>query len=211
MNKVSALLFYALLATPLALYGQSASTANCAWIDRERLGPFVVEADSFFVDVDTGVFSRSQAKSNRSAIGFQIKDVQGKTHYRISLMPLPECGRDPAGFEEAFAVHAPFVLQTSKGEALVVDYAAYPSAPLSGEYRLLFATQDGKLQPLSKPLTVEGEFEALLPGRREGTQRLHKGDVIPNPVRVFVIARSEATWQSRCFSLTYEIVSLRLQ
>ena len=175
----AALLLFALLTVPVPLCAQPTDTANCAWIDRERLGPFTVASDSFYVEVDTSIFKRSQAMSNRSAIGLQIKDAWGKTHHRISLMPLPECGRAPAGFDRWFEIDRMFVLQTSDGEALVVDYGGYPSASPGGAYRLLFAKRDGKLRPLSKSLTVYGDFGKLLPGSREGTQRLHRGDVMP--------------------------------
>ena len=173
------LLFCTWLALPATLRAQHVNNDPCVQLKTTRSGPFVVERDTFFVDVDRAVFIvNTITYTDRSDIAFRIVDNQGRMHHGETFLPAPTCEPGPKGFDVEFAVGDPFVLETAEGEALVLDFDVHPSAPLSGRSRYFLANVGGTLRPLSKPLTIYGEFEELLPGSREGARRLHEGDLM---------------------------------
>ena len=81
-----------------------------------------------------------------------------------------------------------FLLELSHGTALVVDHFVYPSAPGSGQDRQLFAWDDGRLQPVGKPLTGYGHFGDLPKGTTPRSFRLLPGDVLPFAANILYFA-----------------------
>jgi hypothetical protein len=132
-----------------------------------ELGPFLFGDVAFTVVL--GVLTHAGAETVRE---LRIVDGAGSVHFE-------ETFDAPATLEHGFArtlgVSAVRVSGMT-GAALLIARSSLPSAPLTGETQQPFGVRDGRLQPLTPPLSYHGELAAPATGGDSVT--LPDGDLL---------------------------------
>lgn len=126
----------------------------------KRLGPFSIGDRSYVVVLhEKPVEPGSTQETGNTVVKMQIQDSAGAVQYERNFPAEAEV----QGFSDAWFV-SPQVIKGKGGSGLLIDYAvdSEPSAPTpeASGWSQLFGVVNGKLQPFSGPILVQG---ALLP------------------------------------------------
>ncbi len=160
-SVVSCLLCLFAAQQPVALEAgptaQPAADASVRLEDSERrLGPFQIQDRRFTVVLRIkrilGVPAPDPAWQTTLA-AIEIEDEAGAVHYRRSF-DYEVSGNE---FADCWSASAK-PLQGEHGSGLLVSYGVFPSAPLAGQSFQVFGLFEGRLVPLSKPVSVEGDL-----------------------------------------------------
>jgi hypothetical protein len=121
------------------------------------IGPLVVGDKEFTVILQiryiVGPSPVVDQDFRETTVGLQIQDTSGTAHYRISF-PYEFNGETFVETTHAWAGS----LQGETGSGILLSYNVVPSSPNSGTSWQVFGTFNGKLVPLSKPISAEGEL-----------------------------------------------------
>lgn len=100
---------------------------------------------------------------------FEIKEETGISYYKKELEPAAESYVDIEGI---------FKLKGKSGEGLIIYFDTEPNAPQAGKSFQIFGIKQGKVKPLSPPISVYGELQPLPDAKSQDTKRLLDGDLI---------------------------------
>ncbi len=188
------------LALAAAAWGQAVPGASVETEER-LVGPFAIGERSFQVTLAITKLARAETVSS-----VQIKDAEGTVCFEKKLPYQIDAGR----FFETTTVQAE-LLRGKGGSGLLLTYAVDPSTPLGGRSWQVLGVVDGKLVPLSPPVTTEGELLGQSPGTAMDASRDEalRVDVLNFRIwtgNFFVIVPLEVNWEVGYVRPAYRLV-----
>ena len=119
----------------------------------ESVGPLHISGQSFSFIKHVRTIGEQKPENESTVEWWELRDAAGKAVYRAEYGYTVENGR----FDTTEDVGAR-ELKTKFGQGILVDGQGLPSAPNTGSWIQVFGLFDGKLVPLSSPVSTEGEF-----------------------------------------------------
>lgn len=197
----------ALAAAIVCAAGAFAQPAGPLERSAKSLGPFPAGAGA--VTVRLALVRAADAPSPAAVESVEIIGADGAVHWQRRLASRVEDGR----IEEAVTVDAQ-PLRGRRGEGLLLAYHVIsPYAPASRSWQA-FGVFEGKLRPLSKPLSVEGELAEYSAGRpvEAAFDEALKADVLSFRVwtgRFFAVVPVALHWDWGLAQLAYPLKRCR--
>jgi hypothetical protein len=187
-----------------AAWGQTEAAMETA---ERTAGAFAIGERSFQVVLRVARLPQPGAEETVTAI--QVRDAGGSLAWERTL-PYRTDGKR---FEETTAVEAR-PLQGKKGQGVLLGYSVLPSTPVGGRAWQVFGVVDGKLAPLSKPITVEGSLVEEVSGKpvTASWDSALEADVLNFRVwtgRFFVVVPLTLNWEWGHFRPAYPLPKSR--
>jgi len=139
----------------------------------KEIGPLNVGDKVFEIVVNLQKIEPPSVAFDKTVESFEIKDAQGRIYYHRKF----PVHLNKNGFSEAFAIRG-YAIEGENGRGVILYYSIEPSAPSGGRFCQILALKQGRLVPLSPPLTCYGKIAALPQDPSSHSRRLFAGDVI---------------------------------
>jgi hypothetical protein len=143
----------------------------------ERKGPFTFGGQTFNVVAHSKRVLGKQGEFALALASLDIADAAGTVLYHEEFPHQVENGE----FTDTCSVSVN-PITGSNGAGLLLDTGCLPSAPMSGGPWQVFGIVNGKLSPIGKPLSAEGEMGDFVPGKVN-----HRGNltqILPDELRI---------------------------
>jgi len=193
------------LAMTAAVCGQAQPGSVVVTAERTA-GPFALAERSFQAVLR---LARLPGDVEETVASVEVRDANGTLHFQRTL-PYRADGKR---FEETTGVEAALV-EGKKGSGILLNYAVLPSTPLGGQSWQVLGVVEGKLQPFSKPVALEGGLMEETSGKlvRPGWDSALETDVLNFRVwtgRFFVIVPLAVNWEWGYFRPAYHLAKCR--
>jgi hypothetical protein len=121
----------------------------------ERKGPFTIKGQTFTV-VQHLKLTRQKGAFDETLALLEIVDSGGVVQYRDDFPHAVDAG--------GFCGASVKVISGSNGAGFLLDMACDPSSPESGGPWQILSVSNGKISPLGKPFSAEGQIDDFVPG-----------------------------------------------
>ncbi|HSW50709.1 MAG TPA: hypothetical protein VLH09_11070 [Bryobacteraceae bacterium] len=188
-----------MLAIAAAAWGQASPESPVLTAERTA-GPFAFGERSFQAVLR---LARLPGGVEETVASVEVRDADGALHFQRTL-PYRADGKR---FEETSGADAA-LLQGKKGSGLLLAYTVLPAAQLSGRSWQVLGVVEGKFQPFSKPVALEGGLVENTPGWDSALET----DVLNFRVwtgRFFVIVPLAVNWEWGYFRPAYHLTQCR--
>jgi hypothetical protein len=139
----------------------------------ERKGPFTIKGQTFTVVQHLKLTGQKGAFDETLAL-LEIVDSGGVVQYRDDFPYAVEAG--------GFCGASVKVISGSNGAGFLLDMACDPSAPESGGPWQILSVTNGKISPLGKPFSAEGQIADFVPGEIKKIGNLTQ--ILPDELRI---------------------------
>ncbi len=139
----------------------------------ERKGPFTIKGQTFTVVQHLKRTGQEGAFDETLAL-LEIVDSGGVVQYRDDFPYAVEAG--------GFCGASVKVISGSNGAGFLLDMTCDPSAPESGGPWQILSVSNGKISPLGKPVSAEGQVGDFVPGEIKKIGNLTQ--ILPDELRI---------------------------
>ncbi len=163
----------------------------------ERRGPFTLAGENFTAVLHSKRLPGKGGPDSEALASLEIVNAAGAVQYQETFPLSVENGE----FSDSCSVGIQ-ALQGTSGNGLLLDTSCEPSAPMSGGPWQILGLLNGKLAPIGKQITTQGELGAFAPG---ATKKLGSAtQILPDVINVrvwtgyfFAVAPVDIDWNDR--------------